>query len=114
VRLDTPPVDLPNYLSGPQLHGGARFQAAAEQIADDVTVRATDDPVFLDESVRSLAGALGEPVVELHRQPAGLGERLDRLDTAGERARDDSSQLERTEQLEELQRLAAATRVQGP
>ena len=61
---------------------------------------AADDPVFLDEDVGSLAGALGKPAVELHRQPERVGERLDRFHAAGERARNDPAHLERTKELD--------------
>ena len=74
---------------------------------------AADDPVFLDEDVGSLAGALGKPAVELHRQPERVGERLDRFHAAGERARNDPAHLERTKELDELSSLLATSRVKG-
>jgi len=75
-------------------------------------VGAADDPVFLDEDVGSLAGALSEPAVELHRQPKRSGERLDRFHAAGERARNDPAHLERTKELNELSSLLTTSRVE--
>src|SRR5438270_6921943 len=74
---------------------------------------AADDPVFLDEDVGSLAGALGKPAVELHRQTERIGERLDRFHAAGERARNDPAHRERTKELDELSGLLATARVEG-
>jgi hypothetical protein len=105
--------NLANHCSGPELNGGARLQAAAKQVADDVAVGAADDPVLLNEGVRSLAGTLGEPVVELHRQPERLAERLDRLHTTGEGTRNDPSHLGLIEEPDKLGSLAATVCVQG-
>jgi len=77
-------------------------------------VCAADDPGFLNQGVRGLAGTLGESVVDLHRQAERLSERLDRLHTTGERTRDDPSHLELVKECDEFGSLAAPMRVQGP
>ena len=57
--------------------------------------------------------ALFEPLVQLHLQPERGGQRLDRLDAADIRAREDAPHTERPQELDELGGLQAPARIEG-
>ena len=77
-------------------------------------MRAADDTVLAQQLGSGVSLALFEPLVQLHLQPERSGQRLDRLDAADIRAREDTPQTERPQERDEIGRLPAPARIERP
>jgi hypothetical protein len=75
-------------------------------------VRAADNTVLAQQVGSGPSCALPEPVVLLDLQPERRSQRLDGLDTAHIRARDEAAHSQRTEDLDEIGGLAPAALVE--
>jgi hypothetical protein len=76
-------------------------------------MRAADDAVLVQQIGGGPSCALFEPVVLLHLQPERRSQRLDGLDTAHIRTRNEAAHSERPENLDEIGGLATTARIEG-